>query len=319
MANTGTSLWPLLNQAENLIQQGDQRGARALFEQAMNIASAADDPWMTWLTYIRSGTTEVRLGEIERALLYFGRGTDALRREENLASPPAEAAPLLQSLQQELASPEMAAPTHVRGLSRLAGGMAARRTGKLALAEAELREALPLLAQDGDSVNMAAATLELAGCLSDRGDVAFDSGRLAEAKDFYNRSFELYSQSGHMAGEAKILLGLGNVLREEGDPSSAYSYYTKAARRARGQGNSGLMGRCHVETAQLCAMNGRVPEAQWNLTCARALFAQSDTHLVSDVDTTLANIRSYNPAAYDQLARAFKVQGLGDIWSLTPP
>lgn len=319
MANTGTSLWLLLNQAENLIQQGDQRGARALFDQAMNIASAADDPWMTWLTYIRSGTTEVRLGEIERALLYFGRGTDALRHEGNLTSPPAEAAPLLQSLQQELASPEMVVPARVRGLSRLAGGMAARRTGKLALAEAELREALPLLAQDGDSANLVAATLELAGCLSDRGDVVFDSGRLAEAKDFYNQSLDLYSQSGHMAGEAKALLGLGNVSREEGDPSSAYSYYTKAARRARGEGNSGLMGRCHVETAQICVMNGRVPEAQWNLACARALFAQSDTHLVGDVDTTLANIRSYNPSAYDQLASAFKVQGLGDIWSLTPP
>src|SRR5205085_2011737 len=198
-----TSLWPLLNQAENLIQQGDQRGARALFEQAMNVASAADDPWMTWLTYIRSGTTEVRLGEIERALLYFGRGTDALRREGSLASPPAEAAPLLQSLQRELASPEMVAPPRVRGLSRLAGGMAARHTGNLALAEAELRAALPLLKQDGDSINLATATLELADCLIDRNDVAFDSGSLAEAKDFYHQSFDLNAQSGDVAGEAK--------------------------------------------------------------------------------------------------------------------
>src|SRR5947209_470017 len=105
MSDTGTSLWLLLNQAENLIQQGDQRGARALFEQAMNVASAADDPWLTWLTYIRGGTTEVRLGEIERALLYFGRGTEALRGGRDVAAPPAEVAPLLESLQRDLASP----------------------------------------------------------------------------------------------------------------------------------------------------------------------------------------------------------------------
>jgi tetratricopeptide (TPR) repeat protein len=318
MADTKTSLWLLLNQAENLVQQGDRRGARALFEQAMNVASAADDPWMTWLTYIRTGTTEARLGEIERALLYFGRGTDALRHQGTLAAPPPEAAPLFHTLQQELASPEMLALARVRGLSRLAGGMAARRTGNLALAEAELRAALPPLKQDDDD-NLGAATLELAGCLCDRGDVAFDSGRLAEAKNFYNESLDLYFQSGHVAGEAKALLGLGNVSREEGDPSSAYSYYRKAARRARGLGDSGLMGRCHVETAQLCAMNGRIPEAHWNLTCARALFEQGDTHLVGDVDATLTKIRSYNSAAYDQLARAFEVHGLGDIWSLTPP
>lgn len=42
-------------------------------------------------------------------------------------------------------------------------------------------------------------------------------------------------------------------------------------------------------------------------------------HLVADVDGALANVRSYNPAAYDQLARAFDEHGLGDLWSLTPP
>jgi len=271
---------------------------------------------MTWLTYIRSGTTEVRLGEIERALLYFGRGTDALRREGSLASPPAEAAPLLQSLQRELASPEMVAPPRVRGLSRLAGGMAARHTGNLALAEAELRAALPLLKQDGDSINLATATLELADCLIDRNDAAFDSGSLAEAKDFYHQSFDLNAQSGDVAGEAKALIGLGNVSREEGDAQSAFSCYWKAARRARAQGDSGLMGRCHVEMAHLCAMDGRISQAHWDLTCARALFAQGDTHLIGDADTALADIRSRNPEAYDRRARDLEVQGLGDIWSL---
>jgi hypothetical protein len=56
-----------------------------------------------------------------------------------------------------------------------------------------------------------------------------------------------------------------------------------------------------------------------NLACARALFAQGAPHLVADVDGALADIRSCNPAAYDQLARAFDVHGLGDLWSLTPP
>jgi tetratricopeptide (TPR) repeat protein len=475
MANTGMSLWLLLNQAENLIQQGDQRGARAMFEQGMMVAAAADDPWMTALTYIRSGTTHVRLGEIEKALLYYGRGADALRGKGNDAPPPAEATPVLAGLLQEPPPREEDAPLMVRGLSRLTKGMAARRAGNFALAEAELRAAIALLEQEGDPVNRAAARLELAvvlnqtgrdaeseplyhdavdlargakhagllcdalhdlgvslrewgrlpeaerafsegagvarsagdrwnearlrtmlgvtlldqgqkivgygqmtvarplaedagprhslaicwrvegqrlkgqgsyqqarecleyaasllagelgvgaereraGCLRDLGDVALASGDTAEAKNLYAQSLDLYSRSAHAARQAEVLLALGNVSREEGDAAGAYSYYTKAARHARAQGNSRLMGQCHVEAAQLRAMNGRVPEAQWDLTCARALFAESDLQLVSDVDTTLANIRGYNPAAYDQLAHAFNVRGLGDIWSLTPP
>lgn len=474
MPDTGTSLWLLLNQAENLIQQGDQRGARALFEQAMRVAAAADDPWMTALTYIRSATTEVRLGEIEKALLYYGRGAAAFRGKGGDAPPPAEAAPLLQRLQQEPPPPEDA-PPGVQGLSLLLRGMAARRAGDLALAEAELRAALPLLARVGDRYGQAVAMLELAvvldegrryaeseplyrgaadsaratgdahllcdalhdlglslreqgrtaeaeqvlaqgaeaahapgdkwneariramlgvtlldlgqkeaayrqlaearplaeeaghrrslaicwrvegwrwaeqgsypqarecleyaanlltgepniklqperaDCLRELGNVTLALGDTAEAKNFYSQSLDLYSRSGHAGRQAEVLLALGNISREEGEPALAYSYYTKAARHARQQGNAALMGRCHVETAELRAMNGRIPEAQWNLSCARALFAQGDPHMVAEVDDTLANIRSFDPTAYDQLAHAFNVQGLGDIWSLDPP
>ena len=163
------------------------------------------------------------------------------------------------------------------------------------------------------------AQRERAGCLHDLGDAALAAGSTAEAKAFYEQSLDLYSRHGHEEGQARVHLGLGNIAREEGNPAAAYAHYTNAARHARKQGDSRFMGQCHVEAAQLCAVNGRVPEAQWNLVCARALFAQDAPDLVADVDTALANIRSYNAAAYDQLNHAFRVHGLGDIWSLSPP
>lgn len=177
MTDAVMSLWPLLNQAENLIQQGDQRAARAQLEQAMMLAGAAGDPWMEALTYIRSATTDVRLGEIERALLYYDRGIDVLRGRRFVPLPPPEAAHLLPLIQDDLASPEMTARPRVRGAARLTGGMTARRTGRLDLAEAELRSALPLLAQDGDRVNHEKALLELAVVLD-------ESRRYAESEPF---------------------------------------------------------------------------------------------------------------------------------------
>src|SRR2546423_153719 len=194
MADDGNDSWLLLNQAENLIEQGDQRGARALLEQAMMAASAADDKSMTALAYIRAGTMNVRLGEIERGLLYYGRGMDVLRGKRFVALPLPEVAPLLPRIQQDLASTETAAPPGVRGVSRLVGGMVARRTGNLEVAEAELRTALPLLAQDGDRSNQAVAMLELAVVLD-------ESRRYAESEPLYRGAVD----AARAAGVARVL------------------------------------------------------------------------------------------------------------------